>query len=124
MIHYTKTFAWYMFLASSIVGQCRKTKQLRVFGIDGEKALIDAFSQEFPFALHLTCFNHRRRNVKDELCRLALPEDIRSKILDDIFGKKVGSVFYEGLVDAESVPKFTEKLELLQGKWDQHENEQ
>ena len=124
MIHYTKTFPSYMFLASSILGQCRKTEQLRVFGTDGEKALIDAFSHEFPFALHLTCFNHVRRNVKDELCRLALPEDIRSEILDDIFGKKVGSVFYEGLVDAESDAKFTEKLELLQGKWNQHEDEQ
>ena len=50
MIHYTKTFTSYMFLASSIVGQCRETEQVRVFGTDGEKALIDAFSHEFGFA--------------------------------------------------------------------------
>ena len=120
MIHYTKTFSSYMFLASSIVGQCRDTEKVRVFGTDGERALIDAFSHEFPFALHLTCFNHVRRNIKDELSKLALPEDICTEILEDIFGKKVEATMYEGLVDCEDVSMFDEKFELVQAKWKQH----
>ena len=118
MIHYSKT---YMFLASSIVGQCRETEQLRVFGTDGEKALIDAFSHEFPFALHLTCFNHVRRNIKDQMSKLRLPEDVCAEILEDIFGKKAGSILYEGLVNCESISKFDEKLELVQAKWRKHD---
>ena len=121
MIHYSKTFATYMFLASSIVGQCRETEQLRVFGTDGEKALVDAFSHEFPFALHLTCFNHVRRNIKDQMSKLRLQEDVCAEILEDIFGKKAGSILYEGLVDCESISKFDEELELVQAKWRKHD---
>lgn len=124
MIHYRKTFSSYLFLASSIVGQCRDTEKVRVFGTDGENALIDAFSHEFPFALHLTCFNHVRRNIKDELSKLSMPEDISTEILEDIFGKKVEATLYEGLVDSEDVSSFYEKFELLQAKWKQHKTHQ
>lgn len=67
LIHYKKTFQTYLFLASSMVGLRRDIENLRVFGTDGEKALIDAFSHEFRLAIHLTCSIHVRRNVKDQL---------------------------------------------------------
>jgi len=97
-------------------------EQLRVFGTDGEKALIDAFSHEFPFATHLTCFIHVRRNIKEELGSTHLPQDVQTEILDDIFGKKVGTTLYEGLVDVSDEVKFEEKLELLQTEWMKQEH--
>lgn len=72
-VHYKKTFQTYLFFASSIIGQCRKLEAVHAFGTDGEKALADAFSHEFRYAQHLTCFIHFRRNVKDKLHDSKMP---------------------------------------------------
>ena len=56
LIHYRKTFATYLFFASSIIGQCPQLQGVLSFGTDGERALIDAFRHEFSFSQHLTCF--------------------------------------------------------------------
>lgn len=100
-----------------MIGQCREIEKLRVFGTDGEKALVDAFTHEFPFALHLTCFLHVQRNIKDELATTDFTQDRRSEILDDIFGKRVGTTFYEGLVDTKKEDEFENKLDALLCKW-------
>ena len=57
------------------------------------------------------------RNIKEELGNTHLPQDVQTEILDDIFGKKVGTTLYEGLVDASDEVKFEEKLELLQRRY-------
>ena len=110
-IHYKKSFATYLFFASSIVGQCRQLEGVRAIGTDGEKALIDAFKHEFGFAQHMTCFIHVGRNVKDKLRECNIPTQLSCEILD-IFGKKVGSVYIEGLVDAQDCIDFDEKVEI------------
>ena len=117
LIHYRKTFASYLYFASSMIAQCKEIEQLRVFGTDGEKALIDAFLHGFPFAVHLTCFIHVHRNLKDELAKRSFPCDLKATIIDDIFGKKVGTTLYEGLVDVNSETEFDDKLEQLLSKW-------
>ena len=55
------------FLASTLVGLRPGLQGLRGFGTDDEKALMDAFSHEFSYALHLTCFNHCQQNIKRKL---------------------------------------------------------
>ena len=105
-----------------MVGHCKEIEQLRVFGTDGEKALIDAFTHEFPFAIHLTCFIHVRRNIKEELAKNSLPPDVQAIILDDIFGKKIGTTLFEGLLDVNTEAEFDDKLELLQSKWMKQED--
>lgn len=87
---------------------------MRSFGTDGEKTLIDAFLHEFHFETHLFCCFHVRRNVKDELRRQRLPEDVANEITDEIFGKKT---YVEGLVDAEDSSSFYKKLDELEGGW-------
>ena len=62
-------------------------------------------------AQHLTCFIHIRRNLKDKLAECNIPVDLSQKILDDVFGKKLGSVFVEGIVDASDDSDFQNKLE-------------
>ena len=103
-----------MFFASTIIGQCYKLEGVRVNGTDGEKVLIDAFKHEFGFAQHLTCFIHVRRNIKDKLHEFAIPG---TEILDDIFGKTIGSTHVEGLVDACTGRDFQDKLQKLVTKW-------
>ena len=47
------------------------------FGTDGEKALIDAFSHEFGFAIHLLCAIHLRRKVKQHMQSCNFPDEHR-----------------------------------------------
>ena len=61
----------------------------------------------------MTCFIHVRRNVKDKLRECNIPTQLSTDILDDIFGKKVGSVYVEGLVDAQDSHDFQAKVKRL-----------
>ena len=116
LIHFKKDFSTYLFFASSLLGQKKELEKLSSFGTDGEKALIDAFSHEFHFSRHLTCFIHVCRNVKEELAKCDTSEEIKQSIVD-IFGKPVGSTFIEGLVDANDEDDFQEMLKFLIEKW-------
>lgn len=90
---------------------------MRAIGKDGEKALLDAFKHEFNYAQHLTCSLHVRRNVKDKLHQCNLSSQLSSDIIGDIFGKKMGNVYMEGLVDAKNADEFQAKLDTLTAKW-------
>lgn len=114
LIHYRKT---YLFFASTLVGLRRDLQALRAFGTDGEKALADAFSHEFRYAIHLTCFIHCRQNIKRELQELGFSDTARMEILKDIFGHQEGNTFSEGLVDCMDENDFNEKLEIAKGHW-------
>ena len=111
MIHYRKTFATYLFFASSIVGLRPELGGVQAFETDGEESLAKASSHTFPCGLHLTCFIHMRRNIKRELSDRGLDTFSQNQILDDIFGHQVGSVRQEGLVDCSSVTEFPDKLQ-------------
>ena len=110
-IHYKKSFATYLFFASSLVGQSRQLESVRAMGTDGEKALIDAFKHKFSSAQHMTCFIYMCQNVKDKLRECNIPTQLSSDILDDIFGKKVGSIHIEGLIDTWNRNDFQKKVE-------------
>ena len=103
--------------ASSLVGLSSQLEGVRAFGTDGEKALRDVFSHEFGFAQCLTCFIHVRRNIKAKLTEFNVPSQLSVKILDDIFGRRIGDTFVEGLVDATDDEDFQEKLESVQQSW-------
>ncbi len=116
-VHFKKSFSTYLFFASTVIGQCRELEGVRALGTDGEQALVDAFKHEFGYAQHLTCFIHVRRNVKDKLREYNMPTQLSIEILDDVFGNKVGTVYVEGLVDAEDTDDFDAKIESLLTKW-------
>ena len=117
LIHYKKTFATYLFFASSLIGQCPQLQGTRSFGTDGEQPLINAFQHEFGFSQHLTCFIHVRRNVKDKLHSCCIPSEVACVVLDDIFGRKLGTVYKEGLVDASDADDLHTKVESIFKKW-------
>ena len=117
LIHYKKTFSTCLFFASCMISLNKNLKTLRAFGADGEVPLADAFSHEFKEAIRLTCFNHVRQNIKDEMRRLSIPEERQTVILNDIFGKQIGSTLLTGLVDSKSVATYEQKVVYLMEKW-------
>lgn len=58
-------------------------KNLRVLGTDGESELAKAFKQHCPSLIHLLCFNHVRRNIKDKLTSMKVAKPVISMVLDD-----------------------------------------
>ena len=101
LIHYWKTLL------------SRELEGVRGFGTDGGEALSDAFKHEFGFAKRLTCFVHVRSNLKDKLAECNIFVDLLQKILDDVFGKRFGTVFVEGIVDASDDCDFQNKLDAV-----------
>lgn len=122
LVHYKKSFQTYLFFASSLIGLKKELAKIRAFGTDGERALIDAFMHEFRLAVHLTCFIHVQKNIKEKLSVCCISEEVKSEIVGDIFGKKVGTTLLEGLVDSED-DLFEATLESLLEKWKEHQSE-
>jgi hypothetical protein len=116
-IHFKKSFATYLFFASTMIGQYQQLTNIRAIGTDGEVALIDAFKHEFSVAHHLTCFIHVQRNVKEKLHEFQIPSDVGTEIVNDTFGIKVGSTYIEGLVDSINIIEFDRNVSKLTDKW-------
>ena len=76
MIHYRKNFGTYVFLAASLVSINKNLAKIQAFGTDGEVALSNAFAHGFKGAVHLLCFNHVRRNLKEELHSLGISSEV------------------------------------------------
>lgn len=87
------------------------------FGIDGDKGLVEAFTHSFPYSIQLRCFIHFRRNVEEKLKSLGLPSSVSQEFLDDIFGKRAGNTFQEGLVGSCSATEVEERLQQLKSVW-------
>ena len=68
-----------------------------MIGTDGEEALIDAFTHEFGFFPGSDCFNEKVREYN-------IPQ-LSVKMLNDVFGKKVGTAYVEDLVNADDFDK-------------------
>ena len=117
MVHYRKSFHTYLFFAATLIGLRPTLEGVRAFGTDGEKALANGFAHEFRYGIHLTCFNHFRRNIKQQLQERGFPSHAIGEIIDDVMGCQKGSVFCEGLVDSSSPDEFKQKLELLKERW-------
>ena len=50
LVHQKVDFAAFNYFASSLIGLNKDLKQVLVFRTDGDKALIEALSHDFPFA--------------------------------------------------------------------------
>ncbi len=92
-------------------------KNLCVLGTDGESELAEAFKQHCPSLIHLLCFNHVRRNIKDKLISMKVPQPVISMVLDDIFGEQTENVFEHGLVDSDDETEFQKKITQLKLVW-------
>ena len=79
-------------------------KQVLAFGTDGDKAMVEALSHNFPFAAQLRCFIHFRKNIEQKLRDLGIPSKVSQEFIADIFG----NTYEEGLVDSYCLEQFDE----------------
>ena len=52
----------------------------------------------FLYAVHLRCFNQFRDNCKDKLKYSNVPEEAQKQFLFDVFGRRVGDTWEQGLL--------------------------
>ena len=113
LVHQSKTFHAFYYLASTLVRLKPCLKKIKAFGTDVESELIKVFQCVFPDAVHLRCTYHLRKNVKDKLNVLGMQGACMKPIMGDIFGAQFGSHFDKGLVDAANAneEEFCSQLE-------------
>ena len=87
-IHYSKSKGVFTKIATAVVSSCPNLGgKGKGFITDGEKALHDALSDSMKKVTGLRCFNHFRRNCKDELSALGIRKKEEQKFfLDIVFG--------------------------------------
>ena len=122
LIHQRVDFTAFNYFASTLVGCRRELRKILSFGSDGDKALVEAFTHNFPNAIQLRCFIHFKRNVQEKLKEYGFAASVTSEFIADIFGKRVGNTFYAGLVDSASLSEFDERFECLKSVWDLRES--
>ena len=101
-VHQRMDFATFNYFAGTLVGLHKELVNVRAFGTDGLKSMIEAFSHSFPHSLHLRCFIHFKRNIAEKL-------GILSSVAEEFLsGKRCGTMYEEGLV----VPLLTSASKL------------
>lgn len=121
LVHQQTDFASFNYFGSTLISHKKQLRNILCFGSDGDKALVEALSHNFPFAVQLRCFIHFRRNVQEKLRNLGISHHVAEAFLTDIFGKQHGSIYIEGLVDCKSEQEFDEKLQELELTWNDRE---
>ena len=116
LVHQCLKFSTFNYFANTLIGCNKSLRNAPEFGTDSDKNLTEAFGHKFPFAFQFRCFVHFK-NVQEKLKSLGIPKEKSIKFLDDIFGKFVGRVKMEGLVDASSLEDFDSKLNALEEHW-------
>ena len=113
-LHEKKTQSTYSLFGGTLKSLEPDLKNLMAFGTDDEKALVGGFNESFERVTHLLCEIHVRKNIDTKLVSMDIRGEYKQSIMDDIFGKKIGSVFESGLSDAGSTEEFIGMLESLE----------
>ena len=122
MICKTKCREEYTALVQAMTSNMPELKSnLRAFGQDGEEAIFQAFSMEFPTSIGVRDSVHIRRNIEEHVTKkLHLSEDFFHAVQRDIFGTKD----VEGLYHTKTRKEFDESLAKLRRKWNALEMEE
>ena len=121
LVHQRKNFGSFNYFASTLICYEKKLKSVQAFGTDGDPALIEAFSHNFPHAKQLRCFIHMKKNMESKLKENGLPPSVSHEFISDIFGKHVGGIHEEGLVDSTDSSNFDCRLENCRDIWNARE---
>lgn len=104
IIHMTKEFEDYHYLASLLKTHRKNFETLTAFETGGEINLANAFVCELPDAIHLRC-------------KIYLSENIDRKLVKLSFGIDLECVRTKALVDVNSVEEFDEMFATLDTEW-------
>ena len=121
LVHQKVDFSAFNYFASTPVGLEKRLKNVLAFGTDGDRALVEALSHNFPFATQFHCFLHFKKNIQQKLKDFWISLQVAEEYLLDIFGKRVGNTYQESLVDCKSVQEFDEYVNNLKAVWDSRE---
>lgn len=105
------------YFANTLISHNKKLRDICAFGTDGDQALIDAFTHNFPSAKQLRCFIHLKRNITEKLRERGIPSSVTEDFIADIFGKRAGSTYQEGLVDSANESDFNDRFERCKAVW-------
>lgn len=67
LIHSSKDHSNFSVLFEEVIKRKPSLSSLKAYGTDGEKAISNAASKVFPFAVHLRCANHLKDNITVQL---------------------------------------------------------
>lgn len=82
LIHYRKTLYSYKKLFDVVLDLAPELKELRSYGTDGERELMQALSSAFPNAKHLRCFLHLQKNIAQKMKSLKIAGE--AKIISEL----------------------------------------
>ena len=91
-------------------------------GTDGEKAVVDGFKRNVPYAIFLRCFIHYKKNIEVNLENGGFGKELKKLFLDEIFGVQNSNKKFCGLVHCSSEEEFDQKLSALESVWNVRED--
>ena len=68
-----------------------------------------------------SCTIHARRNIIDRLKEMKISDALSRSILNEIFRKRSGDTYIQGLIDAEDPADFDARLLILEKSWSEQE---
>ena len=117
LLHEKKTQSTYSLFGGTLKSLEPELKNLMAFGTDDEKALVGGFNETFERATCLPYEIHLCKNIDTKLLSMDIKGESKQSVMDDILGRKIGSVFESRLPDAGSAETFFGLFESLEEKW-------
>ena len=117
LLHEKKTQSTYSLFGGTLKSLEPELKNLMAFGTDDEKALVGGFNETFKRATCLLYEIHLCKNIDTKLLSMDIKGESKQSVMDDIFGRMIGSVFESRLSDAGSAENFFGLFESLEEKW-------
>ena len=102
LLHEKKTQSTYSLFGGTLKSLEPELKNLMAFGTDDEKVLVGGFNETFERATCLPYEIHLCKNIDTKLLSMDIKGESKQSVMDDIFGRKIGSVFESRLSDAGS----------------------
>ena len=121
LVHQRKNFSSFNYFSNTLISYKKKLRNIQAFGTDGDPALIEALSHNFPLAKQLRCFIHMKKNLESKLKDNGLPPSVSQEFISDIFGKRTGRTYEEGLVDSTDSSDFDCRLVNCKDIWNARE---
>ena len=117
LLHEKKTQSTYSLFGGTLKSLEPELKNLMAFGTDDEKALVGGFNETFERATCLVYEIHLCKNIDTKLLSMDIKGESKQSVMDDIFGRMIGSVFESRLSDAGSAENLFGLFESLEEKW-------
>ena len=84
-MHQKKDWKTYSRFANCLVTEKPEISALLACRTDGERAVVDGFKRNVPYAIFLRCFIHYKKNIEEHLENHGFRKDLNKFFLDEIF---------------------------------------